>query len=72
MWRTGFSKEVAKDKMVRGLNEDIGLTRAQTPQKPRAPHEEMALLRDIGHSLDNFRILNKQTDDPKFKNQNGY
>ena len=32
----------------------------------------MALLRDIGHTLENFRALNKQTNDPKPKNQNGY
>ena len=32
----------------------------------------MALLRDIGHSLEYFRVLNKQTNDPKPKNQNGY
>ena len=32
----------------------------------------MARLRDIGHSLDNLRVLNKQTNDPKPKNQNGY
>ena len=25
MWRTGYSEEVAKDKMVRGLNKKIGL-----------------------------------------------
>ena len=32
----------------------------------------MALLKDIRHSLANFRILNKQTNDPKPKNQHGY
>ena len=72
MWRTGYSEEVARDKMVRGLNKEIGLAWAQTPQKPRSLHEQMALLRDIGHSLENFRVLNKQTNDPKPKNQNGY
>ena len=49
MWRTGYSEEVAKDKMVRGLNKEIGLAWAQTPQKPRSLHEQMALLRDLGH-----------------------
>ena len=32
----------------------------------------MALLRDIRHSLENFQVLKKQTNDPKPKNQNGY
>ena len=72
MWRTGYCEEVAKAKMVRGLNKGIGLAWAQTPQKPRSLHEQMGLLRDIGHSLENFRVLNKRTNDPKPKNQNGY
>ena len=72
IWRTGYSEEVAKDKMVRGLNQEIGLAWAQTPQKPRSLHEQMALLRDIRHALENFRVLNKQTHDPKPKHQNGY
>ena len=72
LWHTGYYEEVAKDKMVCGLNKQIGLAWAQTPQKPRSLHEQMALLRDIGHRLENFRILNKQTNDPKPKNQNGY
>ena len=32
----------------------------------------MAILRNIGHSLENFRVLNKQTNDPTRKSQNGY
>ena len=72
MWHTEYSEEVAKDKMVRRLNKEIGLVWAQTPQKPRSLHEQMALLMDIGHSLKNFQVLNKQTNDPKPKNQNGY
>ena len=55
-----------------GLIQEIGLAWAQTPQKRRSLHEQMALLRDIGHRLQNFRVLNKQTNDPKPKTQNGY
>ena len=50
-WHTGYSEEVAKDKIVCALNKQIGLAWAQTPQKPRSLHEAMALLKDIGHSL---------------------
>ena len=32
----------------------------------------MALLKDIGHSLGNLQVCNKQTNDPRPKNQNGY
>ena len=32
----------------------------------------MALLRDIGHNLESFHVLNKTNYDPKPKTQNGY
>ena len=32
----------------------------------------MALLRDIGHGLENFRILNKTNSDTKLKQQGGF
>ena len=51
--------------MVRRLNKEIELAWAQTLQKPKALHEQIALLRDIGHSLENFQVLTKQTNDPK-------
>ena len=72
MWHTGYSEEVAKDKMVCGLNKEIGLACAQTPQKPRSLHEQRALHRDIGHSLENCLVLNKQANNPKPQNQNRY
>ena len=53
MWWTGYTEEVTKDKLIRGLNQEVGLVWAQTPPKPRSLHEQMALLRDIGH---NFKI----------------
>ena len=72
IWCTRYREEVAKDKIVRGLNKEIGLAWAQTPQKPRSLHEQMTLLRHIGHSLENFQVMNKQTNDPKPKNQYEY
>ena len=72
MWRTGYTEEVNKDKLIRGLNKEVGLAWAQTPQEPRSLHEPMALLRDIGHNFENFKLLNKTNHDPKPKTQNGY
>ena len=57
--------------MVRGLNKEIGPVWAQTLRKPKSLHEQMALLRDIGHSLENFEVLNKKANDPKLKTQMG-
>ena len=72
MWHTGYSEEVVQDKLVRGLHKEIGLAWAQTLQQPRSLYEQMALLRDIGHSFEKVWVLNKQTNDPKRKNQNWY
>ena len=59
MWHTGYTDEVAKDKLIRGLNKEVGLAWAQIPQKPHSLHEQMALIRDIGHNLENYKVLNK-------------
>ena len=69
MWRTGYTEEVAKDKLIRGLNKEVGLVGAQTPRNSRSLHEQMALLRDIGHNLETFKVLNKTNHDPKPKTQ---
>ena len=63
MWPTGYTEEIPNDKLNRGLNREVGLAWAQTPQKPRALHEQMALVNDIGHSLENFKTLNKMNND---------
>ena len=63
MWHTGYTEEIAKDKLNRGLNREVGLAWAQTPQKPRALQEQMVLIRDIGHSLENFKTLNQMNND---------
>ena len=42
-----------------GLNRKVGLAWAQPLHKPHALHEQMALIRDIGHSLENLKTLNK-------------
>ena len=34
MWHTGYTDDIAKDKFNRGLNREVGLAWAQTPQKP--------------------------------------
>ena len=70
MWRTGYSEKIAKDKLNPGLNREVGLAWAQALQKPRSLHEQMALIRDIGHSLENFKTLNKMNNDHHPKSHN--
>ena len=70
MWQTGYPEDVAKDNLVRGLKREVGLAWAQTPNKPRTLYEQMAMLRDIGHNLENFHHLqgeNKHTGEKQEK-----
>ena len=71
MWRTGYTDEVAKDKLIRGLNKEVGLAWAQIPQKPRSPHGQMALIQDIGHNLKNYKVLNKTQQSQPQKDNKG-
>jgi len=43
VWRTGYPEEVAKDKLIRGLNKEVGLAWAQTPNKPEKLNEQMTM-----------------------------
>jgi len=61
VWRAGYPEEVAKDKLIWGLNKEVGLAWAQTPNKPEKLNEQMAMLRDIGHNLENFQFRQKNT-----------
>ena len=38
IWRTGYTEEVAKDKLIRGLNKEVKLALAQTTQEPKSLH----------------------------------
>ena len=55
MWHTRFTEEVVNHKIVIGLNKEIELAWTQTLQKPMSLHDQMALLRDISHSLKNSK-----------------
>jgi len=61
VWRTGYPEKVAKDKLIRGLNKEVRLAWAQIPNKPEKLNEQIAMLRDIGHNLENFYFGQKNT-----------
>ena len=58
--------------MVQGLNKKMGLAWSQIPQKPRPLHEQMAVLRNMRQRVENFLVLNQETNDSEPKNQNAY
>jgi hypothetical protein len=72
MWRTGYTEDHAKDKLIRGLNKELGQAWAQTPQKPRSLHEQMAMLRDIGHNMETFKFLSKPHQENPSKPQKSF
>ena len=72
MCYTRYTEEVAKDKLIYGLNNEVRLRWAQTLQKPKSLHEQIVLLYDIRHNHENFKILNNLHQDPKLQNKNGF
>jgi len=44
VWRTGYPKEVAKDKLVHSLNKQVGLAWAQMPNKLEKLEEQITML----------------------------
>lgn len=60
MWRTGYTEEVAKDKMIRGLNKELGAAWAQVVNKPTGLGQQMALLRDMGHSMEQYKYISSE------------
>ena len=67
IWPTGYTEEIANDNLNWGLNREVGLVWVLTPQKPSALHEQIALIRDNGHSLKNFKTLNNMHNDYHLK-----
>ena len=52
MWVTGFEGQQVEDKIERGLNDVMHLEWAKLPNKPYGIAEQLTLLRDIGHSIE--------------------
>lgn len=53
-WRTGYRDTVLEDKIRHSLNHELGKQWAQTYPKPTDVREQMALLRDMGHRLEDY------------------
>ena len=52
MWITGYKDYTVEDKIRNGLNDVMVVEWARAAQKPREVGEQLALLRDIGHSME--------------------
>lgn len=52
VWMAGHEAEVVEDKLTRSLNNDMALERARVARKPQDIREQLAMIRDIGHALE--------------------
>ena len=52
MWITGYEDYTVEDKIRNGLNDMMVVEWTWVAQKPREVGEQLALLRDIGHSME--------------------
>jgi hypothetical protein len=54
MWVTGYSDDVVKAKLAEGLKRELALDWAKVRQKPKSVERQIAMLRDMGHSIQRF------------------
>jgi hypothetical protein len=54
MWVTGYSDDVVKDRLAEGLKRELALDWAKVQQKPKSVERQIAMLRDMGHSIERF------------------
>jgi hypothetical protein len=54
MWVTGYSDDIVKDKLAEGLQRELALDWAKVQQKPKSVERQIAMLRDMGHSIERF------------------
>ena len=54
MWRTGSKGQRVEDKLKRGLNYKLGEDWARVIKKPETVEEQIVLLREIGHRMEDY------------------
>ena len=54
MWRTGYKGQTVEDKLKRGLNHKLGEDWDRVIKKPEAMEEQIVLLREIGHWIEDY------------------
>jgi hypothetical protein len=54
MWVTGYSDDVVKDKLAEGLKRELALDSAKVQHKPKLVEQQIAILRDMGHSIERY------------------
>ena len=54
MWRTSYKRQTVEDKLKRGLNYKLGEDWAKVIKKPETREEQIVLLREMGHQIEDY------------------
>ena len=54
MWQTGYKGQIVEDKLKRGLNYKLGEDWARVIKKPETVEEQIVLLREMGHWMEDY------------------
>ena len=54
MWRTGYKGQTVEDKLKRALNHKLGEDWARVIKKPETVEEQIVLLREMGHQMEDY------------------
>ena len=54
MWRSGYKGQTVEDKLKQGLNHKLGEDWARVIKKPETVEEQIVLLREMGHWLEDY------------------
>ena len=74
MWRTGYKGQTVEDKLKRGLNHKLGEDWARVIKKPETVEEQIILLREIGHRMEDYNRTKQEhakPDKPMDRNCHG-
>lgn len=61
MWITGYVGDMVKDKLKEGLSEELSKDWAKVQPKPNDVSAQMAMLRDMGHVLEDWERHHKKS-----------
>ena len=54
MWQAGYKGQTVKDKLKRGSNHNLGEDWARVIKKPETVEEQIVLLREMGHQMEDY------------------
>ena len=60
MWQTSYKGQTVEDKLKRGLNHKLGEDWARVIKKPETMEEQIVLLREMGHRMEDYNMTKQE------------